>query len=161
MKYQLSIKNKKLQGVVTLPGSKSVSNRVLIIQALCKDDFKIHNLSPADDTRTLTECLQSESNEFDVGLGGTTMRFLTALLASKSGNWLITGSEEIKKRPIGKLVEPLRAIGAHIQYEGEENYLPLRIQGTTLTGNIITVDTGESSQFISALLLIAPTYPMA
>jgi len=142
---------------IELSTSKSVCNRALIIAALCEQAIELRNMSDSDDSRVLAACLQAEGPTFDIGAAGTAMRFLTAYLVQKKGEWIITGSERMKKRPIGVLVDALRELGADISYEEEEGYPPLRIKGQTLKGGQLTLKSNISSQFISALLMIGPT----
>ena len=162
MKYRISHPTKKLIGSINLNASKSESNRALIIQALCNERFEIENLATAEDTVVLQQILASVTNNsnskipYDVGASGTAMRFLTAFFAIKSGTRILTGSERMKKRPIGVLVDALRQLGASIEYLEEEGFPPLKITGKTLKGNEVEMDGNVSSQFISALLLIAP-----
>lgn len=152
-----------LKGVATLPASKSISNRVLIIRALCAEFFPIENLSDAQDTATMNEILQDfveGEKEFNVGHAGTTFRFLTAFLALKGGIQTLTGSPRMLQRPIGPLVDALRQIGANIDYLGEEGYPPLRINSPQYTDNHrVKIFAGMSSQFLSAMLLVAPYLP--
>ena len=163
----VSKKDKILIGRLKLPSSKSLSNRLLLIQALSKDQFRINNLSEADDTLLLQNLLQeirmkSSSHSFvelDTANAGTVMRFLTAYLTLVPGKWILTGSDRMKQRPIGVLVEAMRSIGAEIEFLGKLGYPPLMIKGKPLKGGEISVDAGISSQFISALLLIAPGLP--
>ena len=162
MKYTISHPTKKIIGTVSLTASKSESNRALIIQALSSEKFEIKNLAGAQDTVTLNNILNSQQpttnnqQAIDVGAGGTTMRFLTAYFSTKIGTRILTGSERMKKRPIGILVKALRDLGAQIEYIEEEGFPPLKITGKALRGGEIEVDGSVSSQFISALLLIAP-----
>jgi 3-phosphoshikimate 1-carboxyvinyltransferase len=157
MKLSISKAEKTIKGVIDLPSSKSISNRVLIINALSYSPYKIGNLSDSDDTRVVEAVLNSNQNQFDIGHAGTAMRFLTAFLSRVVGEWILTGSERMRQRPIGILVEALRKLGASIDYIGEEGYPPLRILGTALKGDSIDLDGSVSSQYISALLMIAPT----
>ena len=159
MTYKVSRTNKKLKGTIYLPSSKSISNRILIIQALCKEQYKINNLSEAEDSQVLKQLLKSSNKEMNAGAAGTTLRFLTAYLAVKEGTRVLTGSERMKERPISVLVNALRQLGANIEYLGNEGYPPLKIQGAELTGSEVKIDGSVSSQYISALLLIAPTLP--
>ncbi len=160
-------KDKNLKGTIKLPASKSESNRLLIIHSLCKENFEIHNLSQASDTKSLQELLnkirkQKISDNYlklDVQDAGTVMRFLTAYLSIKSGKWLLTGSKRMTQRPIGTLVETLNKLGAKIKYVKNRNFPPLLIDGTNIKGGEIKINASESSQFISALLLIAPKLP--
>lgn len=145
---------------IDLPASKSISNRLLIIQHLCKESFLIENLSDSDDTNALLEGLQNlGKGTIDIGHAGTAMRFLTAVLASTPGNYRLTGSSRMKERPIGELVEALNSLGAHIQFEEQEGYAPLLIEGKQLQGGRIKIPGNVSSQYISALMLVAPTMP--
>ncbi len=141
---------------VSLPSSKSISNRALIINALSRSGKKIHNLAKCDDTDVLVAALTSNGNHFDIGAAGTAMRFLTAFQCLQPGEWTITGSERMKQRPIQVLVEALRRLGATIDYVGVEGFPPLKIKGHAMLGGEIEVDGGVSSQYISALLMIAP-----
>jgi 3-phosphoshikimate 1-carboxyvinyltransferase len=161
MAYRISLPAGKLQGTIELTASKSESNRVLVIQALCKDPFLINNLATAQDTVVLKEVLEElkkqdvAEHSFDIGMAGTAMRFLTAYLSTKPGTYTLTGSARMKKRPIGILVDALRHFGADIEYLEEEGFAPIRIKGTKLKGGEVEVDGGISSQFVSALLLIS------
>ena len=156
MIYKVAKADKSLRSKIKLVGSKSISNRLLIIRAICSQYFSIENLSEAKDTQILDNFLKFPSKEINVGAGGTTMRFLTAFLSMKKGEWTLTGTTQMKKRPIGILVDALRKLGANIEYMEEEGYPPLKIRGTELHGKEIAIDSSVSSQFISALLLIAP-----
>lgn len=159
--YKISKPNRRIVGEITLDGSKSLSNRILIIKALCDSAFPIHNLSTSNDTQTLVKLLaQTDNDTFDCGAAGTTFRFLTAHFALQPGTQILTGSERMKQRPIGKLVNALRALGCDIEYLNTEGYPPLKInapKSLATDGLIISADT--SSQYITALLLIAPTLP--
>ena len=159
--YKISKPNRNIVGEITLDGSKSFSNRVLIIQALCETAFPIHNLSTSNDTQTLVKLLaQTDNDTYNCGAAGTTFRFLTAHFALQDGTQILTGSERMKQRPIGKLVKALRALGCDIEYMEEDGYPPLKIntpKSLTTNGLIIPADT--SSQYISALLMVAPTLP--
>lgn len=144
------------KAVIQLPASKSISNRALILNALSYSPYEIENLSNCDDTKVLLRALDSDNNHFDIGAAGTAMRFLTAFLSKIVGEWTITGTERMKQRPIRLLVDALNSLGARIEYAGKEGYPPLRIFGSALQGGEITMDGGVSSQYISALLMIAP-----
>lgn len=148
-----------VSGSIHLYGSKSISNRVLIIQALSGEDFLIENISQSDDTKTLQQLLASNGPELDAHHAGTTYRFMTALLATKTDKEVIlTGSSRMKERPIGPLVDALRNIGAQITYIENEGYPPLKIESIRSSStNKITIAGDISSQYITALLLIAPT----
>lgn len=159
-----------------LPASKSISNRLLMIRALSDFCFSIGNLSAAEDTLLMQDLLakiryctcipdatgvipDSDSQVpvvLDPGNAGTVMRFLTAFLAVTPGTWVLQGRDRMRERPIGSLVEALRTLGAAIEYEGVPGYPPLRIMGRSLNGGEVAVDCSVSSQFASALLMIAP-----
>ena len=141
-----------------LPTSKSISNRVLIMRSLAGNDkVTIKDLSVCDDTNVMTQALENMPQTIDVGAAGTSMRFLTAYLSQLDGQeHVITGSQRMKERPIGVLVEALRLLGADIEYVENEGYPPLRIKGRKLKGASITIKGNVSSQYISALLMIAP-----
>lgn len=162
MHYTISKKDRNLHGEIRLPASKSESNRLLIMQALAEEPFYIGNLSDAEDTVTLKRLLDQAANEqtpgtiYDTGPAGTTMRFLTAYFSTCEGTRILTGTERMKKRPIRILVDALRQLGAKISYLEEDGYPPLQIEGTKLRGGEIELDGSVSSQFISALLMIAP-----
>ncbi len=141
---------------VHLPASKSISNRALILNALSLSNTPIHNLSDCEDTRVIVESFNSNSNLFDVKGAGTAMRFLTAFLAGMEGEWIIRGSKRMHERPIHPLVETLNVLGAEIEYLEKEGYPPLRIRGRRLKGGEVFVAGNISSQFISALLMVAP-----
>lgn len=146
-----------IEGEITLNGSKSISNRLLIIDALCGNTINYTNLSNADDTIFLKKILGSNDTILDAGAGGTTYRFLTAFLAIQEGREVVlTGTERMQQRPIKVLVDALRNLGADITYEKNEGFPPLRIRGKKLKGGNITLPANISSQFITALLLIAP-----
>jgi len=143
---------------IDLPSSKSISNRLLIIQALCKQDFEIKNLSNSDDTNSLKNALNTTEERIDVGAAGTSFRFLTSYLATQKGKeFILTGTDRMKERPIQNLVAALQLLGAKIDYLEKDGFPPLKIKGTTILGGETTIDASISSQFISSLLLIAPT----
>lgn len=155
---KISKNNRTVQGEIDLAGSKSISNRALIIQALCEDEFPIYRIANAKDTETLTELLASGGDVLDAGPAGTTFRFMTAFLSLQSGTQTLTGSERMKQRPIGVLVEALRKLGANIEYLEKEGYPPLQISSpNNLITNQLSIPASVSSQYISALLMIAPT----
>ncbi len=141
---------------INLPASKSISNRALILNALAYSPYDIQNLSDCDDTRVMIKALDSNDTTFDIGAAGTSMRFLTAFLSKTVGEWIITGSERMKNRPIKLLVDALNSLGARIEYVEKEGFPPLRIFGSALTGGEITLNGGVSSQYISALMMVAP-----
>ncbi|SEL83963.1 3-phosphoshikimate 1-carboxyvinyltransferase [Parapedobacter koreensis] len=168
---KLSHPAKSLNGTVRLTGSKSESNRALIIQALSGGKVRIENLSSAADTVTLQHALdtvvagrladgEAQQTVVDIGPAGTAMRFLTAYLSITEGHYLLTGSERMKQRPIGILVDALNVLGADVQYAEATGYPPLAIQGGFKQQTAhIRVKGDVSSQYLSALLLIAATLP--
>ncbi len=152
---------------VELPTSKSVSNRLLVLRMLSGGIVVPTKLSDSDDTRILTRLLDCIKNippqgghslvELDAGNAGTVFRFLTAFLAITDGGWLLTGSSRMQQRPVRALVDALRILGADIRYAGQEGFPPLVIRGRKLAGGNVVVDARQSSQFVSALMLIAPS----
>lgn len=151
-----------LKGSVRLPLSKSECNRLLIIRAILESNEIMPNISDAQDSQVLTSLLEKSKsnagdNVFDCGPAGTTMRFLTAYFATLPGTRILTGSARMQKRPLGILVDALRQLGAQIKYTGEEGFAPIEVTGTKLRGGQIELDGSVSSQFVTALLLIAPT----
>ena len=146
----------KINISIGLPASKSISNRVLILHALSNSVFPVENLSDSDDTQVMLKAFKSEDNFIDIGAAGTSMRFLTAYFSQCKGNRIITGSERMKNRPIKILVEALQQIGAEIGYLDKEGFPPLKITGRKLYGGEITLDGSVSSQYLSALMMIAP-----
>lgn len=147
----------KAKGRVVLPSSKSISNRALAIGALAGNLDEISNLSNCDDTNVMVKWLRNPSDTVDIGAAGTAMRFSTALLAVGEGKHIITGSERMRNRPIGVLVDALRQLGAKIEYVGKEGYPPLSIEGCPgLVSSAVTMQGDVSSQYISALLMIGP-----
>jgi len=161
MTYTISKPDRHLQGDIYLDGSKSISNRALIIRALCGDFFEIKNLSTSKDTQLMQQLLASHSEVLDAGAAGTTFRFLTAYLATQEGSRTLTGSDRMKQRPIGILVDALKKIGANIEYLEADGFPPLRIHPPENLGatNLLSIPANMSSQYLSALLLIAPTLP--
>jgi 3-phosphoshikimate 1-carboxyvinyltransferase len=146
-----------LEGTVVVPHSKSISNRLLLLQALSKQSFNIQGLSEAEDTLGLERLLKTNTAVLDCGPAGTTFRFLTAYCAIQDGREVtLTGSDRMKQRPIAPLVEALNAIGADLSYLEQTGLPPLRISGRKLEGGKVAVDGTTSSQFTSALLMIAP-----
>lgn len=145
-----------LKATVQLPASKSISNRALILNALSYSPYEIANLSDCDDTEVMVKALNSNERDFDIKAAGTAMRFLTAFLSKVIGEWTLTGTERMKNRPVKILVDALNSLGARIEYMEKEGYPPLRIFGSALQGGEIALAGGVSSQYISALLMIAP-----
>jgi 3-phosphoshikimate 1-carboxyvinyltransferase len=146
----------ELTGTVQLPLSKSLSNRALVLAAQFPH-VHLSKLSTADDTRVLQQALTKTKGEISIGAAGTAMRFLAAYFAAKEGtDVILTGSERMKQRPIGILVDALKSIGANITYPGITGFPPLAIKGQKLSGGDLFVESTRSSQFISALMLIGP-----
>lgn len=141
---------------INLPASKSICNRALIIQALAGSTMLPANLSDCDDTRVMAAALRDMPGVIDIGAAGTAMRFLAAYLSVGTGTHTLTGTERMRQRPIGVLVDALRQLGAHIEYLGAEGFPPLRITGRPLAGGALEVAGDVSSQYISALLMIGP-----
>ncbi len=151
---------KSFQTEIPLPSSKSESNRALIINALAKGVDNLSNLAEARDTQTMMRLLASNDTVADVIDAGTTMRFLTAYFAVSGQNKTMTGTPRMCERPIGILVDALRALGADITYLNNEGYPPLQLNGFHFAGNKHLAIRGDvSSQYISALLMVAPLLP--
>lgn len=172
----------KVDGEVNLPGSKSVSNRALLLAALAQGTTRLTNLLDSDDIRHMLNALTKlgveytlsqdktvcevkgrgkpfeshEVLELFLGNAGTAMRPLAAALCLGAGEYVLTGEPRMKERPIGHLVDALRQAGAHVEYMENENYPPLKIQGTGLKGGVIEIDGSISSQFLTAFLMSAP-----
>ncbi|MEM7186984.1 MAG: 3-phosphoshikimate 1-carboxyvinyltransferase [Bacteroidota bacterium] len=160
MKAQLSL-HTPLNSEVTLAlgGSKSESNRLLILQALFPS-ISMENLSNSDDSAVMQEALAKAEGTIDIHHAGTAMRFLTAYFASRAGtNVVLTGSDRMRQRPIGVLVEALRSMGASIVYTGDSGCPPLQINGSDLAIGTVMLEANISSQYITALMLIAPSLP--
>ena len=171
MAYLISKSDKIIKGEITLNGSKSISNRALILRALSGQEFSIKRISTSKDTTTLEKLLvefaaqkEGERVELNTGHAGTTFRFLTGYLGTQKGTQILTGSDRMKQRPVGILVEALRALGADIQYLENEGYPPLQIgewgkNFHKTNSNTLTISANTSSQYISSLLMLAPTLP--
>jgi len=152
----LSHPTAKCNGKLRITGSKSETNRLLLLQALFSG-LTIENTSESDDSKVMRTALQSNVDVIDVHHAGTAMRFLTAYFARLEGREVVlTGSQRMQERPIKILVEALRSLGASITYEKEAGYPPLKITGKKLAGGTVTLPADISSQYISALLLIGP-----
>lgn len=158
MRLQLSAPDdRKIQKAIAITGSKSETNRSLLLQALFPN-IKIENLSNSDDGAVMQKGLAKSTGEVDIHHAGTAMRFLTAYFASQEGKQVVlTGSQRMQERPIKVLVEALRSLGADIDYAKEEGYPPLKIFGKKLEKSQVSLPAIISSQYISALLLIAPS----
>ncbi|MEX2605877.1 MAG: 3-phosphoshikimate 1-carboxyvinyltransferase [Kiritimatiellia bacterium] len=148
-----------LRARVPLVASKSESNRALILRALAGSAVELDNLSEARDTRLLESLLSSEDEVLDARDAGTTLRFLTAWCAAANRPAVITGTPRMQQRPVGILVEALRTLGTDIHYEGDEGFPPVRVEGFTQRTREVTMRGDVSSQYTSALLLIAPFLP--
>ena len=158
--YRISCPQFPLTGTVSLESSKSISNRVLIIRSLCKNDFNIARLSNSDDTKALLHMLSSEGEMINSGHAGSSYRFMTARACLGDKEVVLDGSAQLRKRPIGSLVKALQTLGADISYLDKEGFPPIRIRPVKTFGtnqNEIHLQAGISSQYITALLLIAPT----
>ena len=157
MNYRI-IAPRRIEGEIDLPASKSISNRVLLLNALCATPGRLSNLAQCDDTDAVLLALaQPDASEVNIGAAGTAMRFLTAYFATREGREVvIDGTERMRQRPIRVLVDALRQLGADIEYVEAEGYPPLKITGTRLRGGALTVSGSVSSQYITAILLIAP-----
>lgn len=156
-RIRVTAPDQPISATITLPSSKSISNRALIINALGKGTYKIENLSDCDDTRVMIRALNGQPNDtIDIMAAGTAMRFLTAYLSVTPGNRIITGTQRMQQRPIEVLVNALRELGANITYVSNEGFPPLHIIGTELIKERISLPGNISSQYISALLMIAP-----
>jgi len=158
MKIQLKAP-KNLQATINLPASKSISNRALILRALAQGNSSIKNLADCDDTMVIVKAFEKEEEMINIKAAGTAMRFLTAFYSTQPGSHILTGTERMKQRPISILVDALRLLGAQIDYMETEGFPPLRIKGQQLQSKELTLPGDVSSQYISALLMIAPTLP--
>lgn len=151
-----------IQTTVELPGSKSISNRLMMIRAISGLSIHFKNLSDSEDSILIAKALGQIQNKIsgtlDIHHAGTDMRFLTAYLSTREGEWIITGSDRMKQRPIAELVNALKQLGADISYLEKEGFPPLKIKGKKLSGGKVEIDASISSQFISALLLVAPKF---
>ena len=144
-------------GTISLPTSKSINNRALIIAALCGGEPQVLHPALCDDTAVMVDALARQEGDINVGAAGTAMRFLTAYFATREGVTVtLDGVERMRHRPIGPLVDALRLLGAHIEYLGQEGFPPLQITGTAMHGGDITMAGNVSSQFISAVMMILP-----
>ncbi|MFI8378589.1 3-phosphoshikimate 1-carboxyvinyltransferase [Leeuwenhoekiella sp. NPDC079379] len=158
MILKLEQKSPHLSGDVRITGSKSESNRLLLLQALF-GNFEINNLSNSDDSEVMQKALASTEKTVDIHHAGTAMRFLTAYFAAYEGReTLLTGSPRMKERPIGLLVDALRSLGADITYVDAEGFAPLLIKGKRLTKNKVSLAANVSSQYISALMMVGASF---
>jgi len=156
MNLQLQSDICNLKSQIKITGSKSETNRLLLLQALFPN-ITLDNTSNSDDSEVMQKALKGNDVIVDIHHAGTAMRFLTAYFAVNEGREVVlTGSPRMKERPIKVLVEALQQLGAQISYENEEGYPPIRIKGQKITANKVNIPANVSSQYISALLLIAP-----
>lgn len=159
MNLHLSTNQTKINTSIAISGSKSESNRLLILQQLIKG-LSIENLSDSDDSKHMQHALSTHEELIDIGHAGTAMRFLTAYFSVKQGREVVlTGSERMQNRPIEILVDALKDLGADISYEAKIGYPPIRIKGVELTKNKVQINGNVSSQYISALMLVAASLP--
>ena len=156
MNAKIQITSSLINGKVHLTGSKSISNRLLILQALSGHMNVLKNLSDSDDTVVIQKALSSQDTTIDVGIAGTAMRFLTAYYALRGSEVILTGASRMKQRPIKGLVDALSSLGADIEYMENKGFPPLKIKGGNLKGGFLQMKADVSSQFISAILMIAP-----
>lgn len=158
MQYKISKPaDSTLNAQIMLPASKSISNRVLIMNALGGGKGTLYNIAQCDDTDVMVNALSKDADTVNIGAAGTAMRFLTAYFSQKEDSKvLLTGSERMRKRPIQILVNALNHIGADIEYAEESGFPPLCINGKKLHGGLVSLDGSVSSQYISALLMTAP-----
>ena len=156
MNLLLQTSQSDLQAQIAVTGSKSETNRLLLLQALFPN-ITLANTSNSDDSEVMQKALNGNEELVDIHHAGTAMRFLTAYFAVNEGHEVVlTGSTRMKERPIKVLVEALQQLGAQISYENEEGYPPIRIEGQKITAHNVNIPANVSSQYISALLLIAP-----
>jgi 3-phosphoshikimate 1-carboxyvinyltransferase len=154
---ELVSKSSSVKGTIDLPASKSISNRLLIIEAITKGCICGVGYSDASDTLILKELITQLPTSANAGAGGTTFRFFLAYLASLEGyEGVLSGTERLMERPVAPLVDALRLLGADIQYQQKEGFAPLIIRGRKLKGGKIPIEASTSSQFLSAMLLVAP-----
>ena len=159
---RLSLPQQKLSGTVILEPSKSISNRALVIRSLCKEPFEIHRLSSSDDTDALIAMLASTDDVLYSGHAGSSYRFMVARACLGDREVTIDASEQLRRRPIGPLVKALQSLGADITYLNKEGFPPLKVKPVEGLGkkvNEVTLQAGISSQYLTALLLIAPMLP--
>ncbi len=156
MDYRIFPPEEILETAVLLPLSKSISARALVMSALGSE--RPDAVAVCADTEAMSAALGSNDGNINIGAAGTAMRFLTAYYASQPGRTVtLDGCERMRQRPIGALVDTLRRLGAEIEYVGAEGYPPLKISGKRLAGGEISIDSTLSSQFVSAVLMVAPT----
>jgi len=156
MEIKIAYPNTHCKGLINITGSKSETNRLLLLQALFKG-FELKNTSNSDDSQVMQKALQTSSDHIDIHHAGTAMRFLTAYFSHQQGRSVtLTGSQRMQERPIRILVDALRSLGASIDYGKEDGFPPLKIHGKKLAGGKVELPADVSSQYISALLLLGP-----
>jgi len=152
--YLISKEDRSLKGEINISGSKSESNRLLIIRAYTSF-FKIINLSDSDDTNTLISALESNDEKINIGHAGTAMRFLTSYFSStQNSSKILTGSERMKERPISILVDALNSIGADIEFIDKVGYPPIRLKGKLISLYTVSLPANVSSQYLSSLMML-------
>ncbi len=152
--YKISKEFQDIQGAVSISGSKSESNRLILLRAYTSY-FKIYNLSDSDDTQLMLSAIESDKKEINIGHAGTAMRFLTSYYSSISKNSkILTGSNRMKQRPISILVDALKHLGCDIEYVEKSGFPPLKINGKNILSNSITLPADVSSQYISSLMML-------
>ncbi len=158
MNYRIIPPDGYIEGTVRVPLSKSMSNRALVINALTRGALPLKDVAMCDDTAVMLDALATEGDvTVNIGAAGTAMRFLTAYFATCEGRQVILdGCERMRRRPISPLVDALISLGVGIEYLGERGFPPLRITGKKLSGGTVKLDSTVSSQYVSALLMIAP-----
>ena len=152
--YKISKEFRDIHGSVCISGSKSESNRLLLLRAYTSF-FKIFNLSDSDDTKLMISAIESNKEEINIGHAGTAMRFLTAYYSSISENSkILTGSDRMKQRPISILVDALKELGCNIEYLEKKGFPPLKINGKKILSNSVTLPANVSSQYVSSLMML-------
>lgn len=152
--YKISKEFQDIQGAISISGSKSESNRLILLRAYTSY-FKIFNLSDSDDTQLMLSAIESDKKEINIGHAGTAMRFLTSYYSSISKNSkILTGSNRMKQRPISILVDALKHLGCDIEYVEKSGFPPLKINGKNILSNSITLPADVSSQYISSLMML-------
>ena len=158
------MKSQDISGKISIGGSKRISNRLLIIRSIADSNIDIDNISLSDDSQNLLDLLEKirdgeKSNIpviLDIKNTGTAARFLTAYLTTIEGAWFITGKDRMRQRPMNGLVDALLELGANISYAEKTGFIPIKITGANLRGNEISIDVSQTSQFLSAIMMIGP-----
>lgn len=156
---EISKLNRSSEAIVNVPGSKSYCQRALLIAAMCEENVEIKNLLKSNDTKAMQDsiaALRSRQAELKIKESGLTARFIAALACISPGSQIISGTPELQKRPIRDLVDALRQLGAEIEYKENEGFMPVVVSSESLSGNKVNISGQTSSQYLSALLLIAP-----